>query len=99
MSVVNESARHCPLCGGENQCQLATHGTYKGLCWCMSSGQPQGVELPVEWRGRPCLCERCFRAVAETQVVAARADELRAGRDFYTENGVARAVDGVSQGQ
>lgn len=56
----------CPLCGGANQCAPASAGTFEVDCWCRTT--PVSAEalarVPLDLRGRACLCPRCAATVA-----------------------------------
>jgi prepilin-type N-terminal cleavage/methylation domain-containing protein/prepilin-type processing-associated H-X9-DG protein len=51
----------CPLCGGANDCQLASPVAYKGQCWC--AHEEFSAELlarvPENFRNRACICRAC----------------------------------------
>ena len=51
----------CPLCGGANDCQLASPVAYKGPCWC--AHEEFSAELlarvPENFRNRACICRSC----------------------------------------
>ena len=61
--------RHCPLCGGPNACALAAGATADVVCWCAQEHFPPSLlqRLPVETRGRACICRRCAQAAAEPE--------------------------------
>lgn len=50
----------CPLCGAVNDCAIAA-GRAPESCWCMSATIDPGViaSVPVEARGKVCICSRC----------------------------------------
>ncbi len=51
----------CPLCGGENECQLCTPAAYKGQCWCARLEMPAALlaRVPENLRDRACICQYC----------------------------------------
>ncbi|MEJ2043068.1 MAG: cysteine-rich CWC family protein [Reinekea sp.] len=56
MNQIN--TQHCPLCKQPNQCQSGT-----GSCWCCNIDPvPQALieQLPVEYRGKACICAHCI---------------------------------------
>jgi hypothetical protein len=54
----------CPLCDGDNDCQLCTSAAYKGPCWCMSMQVPEALleRVPQDLRRRACICRPCIEA-------------------------------------
>jgi hypothetical protein len=54
MSIADE--KHCPACGGGNDCALA-NGKSASACWCV--GEP--AHLPVPETGTTCYCAHCLR--------------------------------------
>ena len=62
--VVSGGADCCPLCGGQNDCQLCTNAAYKGPCWCASTSIPGELlaRVPAELRNRACICRNCVKA-------------------------------------
>ena len=55
------SDTHCPLCGGENACEIAQG---KSTCWCFWVHVPPEVRerIPSDFRERVCVCESCARS-------------------------------------
>lgn len=52
--------KHCPLCGGDNHCQVEVN--QQTSCWCMTAKVPKGVieAVPVESKGKQCICQNCI---------------------------------------
>lgn len=50
--------KHCPLCGGDNQCKV----NEDTICWCVTAKFPQGIldQLPEESKGKQCICQNCI---------------------------------------
>ncbi|WP_371916464.1 cysteine-rich CWC family protein [Pseudomonas sp. PIC25] len=65
---MNDSPRHCPLCGQPNDCALANDASGQTRCWCFDIDvDPTALErLPAESRGKACLCPRCAQGKAAT---------------------------------
>jgi hypothetical protein len=82
------AASQCPLCGGENDCQLCSVATYKGPCWCESVSIPEALlaRVPPEQRNTACICRACVttfhREQASPQPLA-----IRPG-DVYFDHGL-----------
>jgi hypothetical protein len=59
--MIHSNTAQCPLCGGENRCQRASTGAYKGPCWCESVEFPDGLldQLNDSERNRRCICANC----------------------------------------
>jgi hypothetical protein len=53
--------RHCPLCGGPNDCAVARCGRFDTECWCRAAVvSPHSLALVQEAQRNPaCLCRRC----------------------------------------
>ena len=51
----------CPLCGGSNECQLASSVAYKGECWCahVEISSELLARVPENFRHRACICRGC----------------------------------------
>lgn len=51
----------CPLCGGDNECQLCSPAAYKGQCWCTHVEFPAELlaRVPENFRNRACVCRPC----------------------------------------
>ena len=87
----------CPLCGTPNECQLATHDCYKGLCWCQKVNVTADAleKLPREMQRAACLCRSCLERLARgekwspvSEARRANGPALMSERDYYTdENG------------
>jgi hypothetical protein len=58
MNAVNQ--RTCPLCGGDNQCAIAS-GSDPRDCWCREAAIDTAVlaRLPAEAVGKVCICPAC----------------------------------------
>ncbi len=56
----------CPLCGQPNRCGPAAAGSFEVVCWCTSVKiSPEVLErVPVESRGKACLCAACAAGTA-----------------------------------
>ena len=56
----------CPVCGRDNQCQLARGHLYKGPCWCQEIVVPNQMLRTLAEGGfaQRCLCRSCLEAVA-----------------------------------
>lgn len=82
------AAEHCPLCGGPNDCQLCSVGTYKGPCWCEKPSIPDPLlaRVPPELRNQACICPACVAAF-HRENSSARPPALRPG-DFYFDRGL-----------
>ena len=76
----------CPLCGGANDCQMATTGAYKGPCWCVNENVPPCVleRVPEEARRTVCVCRRCVIEARRGELKSRPAPHPQAG-DFYVE--------------
>jgi predicted Fe-S protein YdhL (DUF1289 family) len=55
-----DSARTCPLCGGDNDCGAAAG---RDTCWCHATTIAPNVlaGVPQQARGRVCVCAACAR--------------------------------------
>ncbi|MBQ0935478.1 cysteine-rich CWC family protein [Ideonella paludis] len=51
----------CPLCGEPNRCAPAAAGSFEVVCWCTTVKIAPGAleRIPVESRGKACLCAAC----------------------------------------
>ncbi len=58
---MKSDAGRCPLCGGDNHCQLCTGTAYKGPCWCAEVEIPEALlaRVPENLRNRACICRNC----------------------------------------
>jgi hypothetical protein len=58
--------RTCPLCGGDNQCAMAS-GKAPESCWCVSVEIAPTVlqRLPADAIGKVCICGACVGADRE----------------------------------
>ena len=67
-SHMNDTSRHCPLCGQPNDCALVDDASGQTRCWCFDTRvDPAALErLPAERRGKVCLCPRCAQGKAST---------------------------------
>jgi len=61
-SLLNPAA--CPLCGGDNGCQLRSPATYQGPCWCARVEMPAALlaRVPENLRDRACICRQCVES-------------------------------------
>ncbi len=68
----------CPLCGRDNTCAMASAGdaTAANPCWCTNVAIPAEVlaRIPVDARGRACLCRACAAGAAGRVVTRAATD-------------------------
>jgi prepilin-type N-terminal cleavage/methylation domain-containing protein/prepilin-type processing-associated H-X9-DG protein len=64
----------CPLCGGPNECQLASAAAFKGRCWCANVEIPKELlaRVPDDQRNRSCICPRCVAAFRREQLLGPR---------------------------
>ncbi|HEY4543018.1 MAG TPA: cysteine-rich CWC family protein [Tissierellaceae bacterium] len=48
--------RICPICGKDNGCIIGNKD-----CWCTTFDFPEGLieKVPVEKRGKVCICKDC----------------------------------------
>jgi Cysteine-rich CWC len=55
----------CPLCGQPNACGQLAGATE---CWCMTTKIPVSAldAVPIEARGRACICQACANKAAST---------------------------------
>ena len=65
-------AELCPLCSQPNRCALETQrltGLEQPPCWCTRTDfAPALLErLPVEARGRACICQACAERRPDAQ--------------------------------
>lgn len=60
-ALTSADARRCPLCGGLNQCAVATTGELTTDCWCRTARIAPEVlaRIPAEQRLRACVCPAC----------------------------------------
>jgi len=54
----------CPLCGGGNACAMAAGDG--SPCWCVAAvfGEALLARVPLDARGRACVCAACAAADA-----------------------------------
>ncbi|MBE6049177.1 MAG: hypothetical protein E7214_00565 [Clostridium sp.] len=52
----------CPICGKPNNCAFEKGMIHEG-CWCEKISVPKELRemVPVELRGKACICESCVR--------------------------------------
>lgn len=64
------NASQCPLCGGDNNCQQCSVGSYKGPCWCEGADIPEALLalVPSDQRNTACICRECVTAFHRQQV-------------------------------
>jgi hypothetical protein len=57
----------CPLCGRSNGCAMAA-GRIGEPCWCIRVTVTATMlqQIPVDRRGRACLCAACIARLAAT---------------------------------
>jgi hypothetical protein len=60
------TAERCPLCGQANQCAMEVEkatGEKQPPCWCTKVDFSADLlaQLPLEARGKACICEACTR--------------------------------------
>jgi len=62
----------CPLCGGPNDCRLASFMPRSGACWCEEVEIPAGLLalVPAEARNRACICRLCVEKYHHEKVIA-----------------------------
>jgi len=55
------NSTQCPLCAGENACPRTATGVCESPCWCERVDIAGELlrQVPVDDRGRVCLCARC----------------------------------------
>jgi len=85
---MNCAAATCPICGGPNECQLATTDAYKGPCWCAGETFTDALlaSVPEEARRIHCICPRCVITARRLEMKARPLPRAEAG-DFYIEGG------------
>ena len=54
--------QHCPVCGGPNDCAVASGTFGSAPCWCASVHIARELldRLPDAQRGRTCVCRGCI---------------------------------------
>ncbi|MEK5255621.1 MULTISPECIES: cysteine-rich CWC family protein [unclassified Paenibacillus] len=66
MDIKNKQVeqRYCPLCKELNYC-----GADSGGCWCFHTEIPAELleRVPLELRGKACICQRCVEAFKKHQ--------------------------------
>jgi hypothetical protein len=89
MTSNSDGAARCPLCGQSNDCQQCTVAVYKGPCWCAVVKIPEALiaKVPVELRGRACICRACVMKFHRERAAASPAPKVLPG-DFYFDNGL-----------
>jgi len=57
----------CPLCGGDNQCAMASGDAGKA-CWCqdITIDAAALTAVPPDSAGKRCLCPACGRITGDT---------------------------------
>tara|TARA_R110001592_G_scaffold363371_1_gene685705 strand:+ start:325858 stop:326073 length:216 start_codon:yes stop_codon:yes gene_type:complete len=57
----------CPLCGGENQCAMAS-GDDGRACWCQAViiDAAALARIPADSVGKRCLCPACGQTSGDT---------------------------------
>lgn len=52
--------QRCPICGNLNRCSVESQE-----CWCFHTNVPQGLidQIPVEVRGKACICRNCIESI------------------------------------
>lgn len=69
--VTTTNPRRCPLCGGDNQCAMASEPAFalpQPRCWCVDTRFNPALldRLPEPARGKSCICATCVsRSAAE----------------------------------
>lgn len=60
--IIRPNPERCPLCGGPNNCQLATLSAQQGPCWCLQMEVPPALvaRVPAELKDCTCICRRCI---------------------------------------
>ena len=73
----------CPLCGGDNRCQLCSPAAYKGACWCARVEVPAELleQVPEEQRNRACICPDCVEKFHQRRAV--QPPHSASSGDFY----------------
>lgn len=58
-----EAGAACPLCGRPNHCAII-QGKDPYTCWCMTARIPRELreQVPLELRGKACICQSCLKA-------------------------------------
>lgn len=79
----------CPLCGGQNQCPLASGDAYRGKCWCERIDIPQEVLdlVPEDARRLSCVCSACVEAAFRRRPL-----QMAGPGDYYVEAGTGKMV-------
>jgi hypothetical protein len=77
----------CPLCGGPNECRLASPAAYKGQCWCELAQIPDALltQVPIDLRNKSCICQKCVAEFHRSKKPSAPQDILPG--DTYIEEG------------
>jgi hypothetical protein len=65
--LATDDPGRCPLCGQPNTCAMETQrasGIPQGPCWCRQVDFAADLlaRVPVEARGRSCICPACARS-------------------------------------
>ncbi len=76
----------CPLCDQPNDCQLCTHTTYKGPCWCVTAKIPDELIARVtpELQKKACICRTCVAAFHSER--AGISPQPILSKDFYSNS-------------
>mgnify|MGYP000677857895 CR=1 FL=1 len=63
MSKQDLDAKHCPLCGNVNLCEMVATGDGEG-CWCREEcfSETLLAQIPATQRRKACICRECARA-------------------------------------
>ena len=61
--INDDSQNRCPLCGGLNRCAVLEDKSVED-CWCKVVEIPPDLlkDVPVELRGKACVCRACVMA-------------------------------------
>jgi len=72
MSSPTFNPAECPLCGGDNDCQLCAPVAYKGQCWCAHEDMPAELlaRVPDNLRHRACICRACVQKFRMEKLLA-----------------------------
>ena len=62
----------CALCGESNQCAMASAASTESPCWCtqVSFTAELLASVPLNARGKVCICQRCVTASASKAPVS-----------------------------
>jgi len=74
LPVITLNSSLCPLCGEANVCAVEIEresGIAQAPCWCMAAvfGDSLRDRVPVEARGRACICARCVAKATPTVAI------------------------------